>query len=670
MSDTDDNSMTTPLFTPEFLERHEAELREALPSLYDDEGAREIVAEVLIPHFREKINEIIAANDAGSSMKAQVNGMCEAIDSMLIENKELLDVDGLFAPCMQIINGVRKSVRDQLLMEGEYFKNVENVRADLEAFAKAAGVTIKNLNTGPDHVSKRALCANNELVRFAQYLIKADVGLGLVKAKGKEVLSFLKKKCGFEEEVRLMDKDYFNIKNITYDLNAFALASNRTLDELSLGICSTVEAVCANGEKVKWPTYLRRAGVAFDLAEGKKWINSLSVKALEILKGKVGIEVKLFSPQDAVYFSRREKVLEDLQKFADLAEVPIEQLTTSNINNISITCANGESVIGERYLLRASVALGFTYKDTGGKLIRKKGPALVALKKLVGIEIEEYPEMDSVYFINVSNVLNDLTLFAEGAGVSIEELNSSNASKIIIICSNGEEVLWTRYLRRAAKALGLVSSLDDADGKYLESLVILQKIVGFKITQYPAMDSVYFLNTENIRHDLMAFALAAGISVGKANTTSIAFSCLAVCKNGESVTWAQYTSRAGVSLGLAKNSAGSNSIRSDTIEKLKKMIGIELEKYPEMDAKYFSDISNIRNDLKSYSLAVDRPIADFVSSGRNMESHVAKCSNGEHVKWNTYLKRASVGLGLASNTKLAISKRGETLALLKKLSTQ
>ena len=568
--------MTTPLFTPEFLDRHEAKLREALPSLYVNEGEREIVSAVLIPHFREKINEIIAANDAGSSMKAQVNGMCEAIDSMLIANKELLDVDGLFAPCMQIINGVRKSVRDQLLMEGEYFRNVENVRADLEAFAAARSISIEEHNMGHKCRLVEALCSNGEVVIFRTYLKRAAIGLGLATNSGeanskyKETLALLKNTSGIGTVTyKKMGAEYFNSKeNIYHDLNAFAQAGGKFIKVLTTGpkYCY-VEALCVNSEKVRFETYLKRAAVGLGLTENYTEAGSKQKEALVLLKSMSGVEVVSYEFMDEAYFKNKENIRVDLGAFAKAAFKSIEGLSTSYPRE-EVVCANGEKVMYVTYLRRAAIALGLATNNRNAQ--SQISGTLLLLKGIIAVEVVSYEKMDWAYFGNKKNIKVDLNLFAQEADTSIEKLNTgAKYSLVEVLCTNSEKVRFEAYLRRAAVGLGLAKNYNEAGSKQKETLAMLKGMIG--VNTYGKMDESYFSNANNVKADLESFAKAASMSVEELNTGPKFASKEATCVNGEVVRFNTYILRAAVGLGFAADSKEAAYKPAATLALLKQL---------------------------------------------------------------------------------------------------
>jgi len=105
----------------DIVSRYEAELLAALPSLYPNEGERSIVEEVLIPQFRLKLGEVFDGFMAshkyteGQTIKSKdIPELCKDIDQMLRQNRELLDIKGVFAPAYAIIAQHRKHIAEEL----------------------------------------------------------------------------------------------------------------------------------------------------------------------------------------------------------------------------------------------------------------------------------------------------------------------------------------------------------------------------------------------------------------------------------------------------------------------------------------------------------------------------------------------------------------------------
>ena len=174
-----------------------------------------------------------------------------------------------------------------------------------------------------------------------------------------------------ETKVQKMTSEYFhNPDYIKMDLQAFATKAGVLVKDLNTNNLIKNEVTCSNGELVKGFTYLRRAKTA-DFGETYS-------EALTNLKKLIEIETEKYIEMNIEYFTEK-NVRNDLQAFADKADVSIKDLHTGNLTKNEVICSNGELVKGQTYLKRAKKA-GFGTKST---------EALNNLKKLIGIEVEE-----------------------------------------------------------------------------------------------------------------------------------------------------------------------------------------------------------------------------------------------------------------------------------------
>ena len=103
------------------IEAYEAEVLADLEELYPDEAEREIVLTILIPHFREQLRGVFDQFREDKSLKelepvhpSDVDELCKAVDTMLMENRALLDLDGLFKSLMDKIQSVREEIGKEL----------------------------------------------------------------------------------------------------------------------------------------------------------------------------------------------------------------------------------------------------------------------------------------------------------------------------------------------------------------------------------------------------------------------------------------------------------------------------------------------------------------------------------------------------------------------------
>jgi hypothetical protein len=276
---------------------------------------------------------------------------------------------------------------------------------------------------------------------------------------------------------------------------------------------------------------------------------------------------------------------------------------------------------------------------------------------------KEYPKMDREYF-SEENVRQDLDAYCAKAGLTdVSELSTSDKfTGLEVVCSNGETVMFQTYLSRASVVLS------DKKLTLAQALDTLKKIYGLKIEvrevtkeEYPKMDREYF-SEENVRRDLEAYCGKAGLNDVSELSKSDKFTGLeVVCSNGEPVKFNAYLSRASVVLSDKKLTL------AQALDALKKIYGLKIdvrevkkEEYPMMDREYFSE-ENVRRDLEAYcGKAGLNDVSELRKSDKFTGLEVV-CSNGEPVKFNAYLSRASVVL---SDKKLTLA---QSLDALKKI---
>jgi hypothetical protein len=277
-----------------------------------------------------------------------------------------------------------------------------------------------------------------------------------------------------------------------------------------------------------------------------------------------------FREMGEAYFRHQSNIDADLEKFAaKLGEgKKVEDLSVNNMRQLRVKCANGEFVGGDEYLRRAGEFLRLATEDQPNKLL--------VLNTLRGIELEEYPDMDAIYFAkkNKAKVKKDLENFAAKLGEEkgIEDLNTGNMKTEDAECSNGETVMGETYLRRAACALGLAADFRKAGSKTKDALDALKKLVGFEVKVFDKMNKKYFDNVDKIRADLHAYALKHG--QGKDIQDLIVrdiFSIKVECSNGEEVSGQSYIRRAGVALGFGANQRESIKRAGDIVDELKRL---------------------------------------------------------------------------------------------------
>lgn len=165
-------------------------------------------------------------------------------------------------------------------------------------------------------------------------------------------------------------------------------------------------------------------------------------------------------------------------------------------------------------------------------------------RKKEKIDIKEYRKnifkMDKMYFEDAKRVKADVVEYARIAGLS-SPLQLSTKFNGQIKCSNGEEVRFYTYLRRAGKVL--IGHNDKNISLHLSEIRDeLLKIAGYNIE----MNKAYFENAQKVKADLMKFSNAAGYS--QLVKLSVNFKGEIKCSNGEEVRFHTYLYRAGKAL--------------------------------------------------------------------------------------------------------------------------
>ncbi len=352
-----------------------------------------------------------------------------------------------------------------------------------------------------------------------------------------------------------MDREYFTKANVKKDLDAYCKeAKLAEISKLNTNF-KKLNALCVNGEVVRYITYLSRASNA--LSGGKYTIG----QALDELKRIYGLRIEVRQKgviqMDKKYFTK-ENVKYDLDAYCKEMGVSDVSKLHANLQKLKAVCINGEIVRFKTYLMRASRNLG------NGELTPRQ--ALDVLKRIYGLEIKVkqkvHLKMDKVYFTE-ENVKRDLEAYCRVARVSDVSKLTTNFLKIEALCGNGEILKFMTYLDRVSRYLN--------DGKltYRQALDVLKRIYGFKIEEekeYPKMDRAYFTE-ENVKKDLMAYCKAAGLSdVSKLSINHKLSGIESVCCKGEIVKLQTYLLRASKALSDGKFTVGQ------ALDELKKMI--------------------------------------------------------------------------------------------------
>ncbi|MDD3896780.1 MAG: hypothetical protein PHU04_02990 [Candidatus Peribacteraceae bacterium] len=375
---------------------------------------------------------------------------------------------------------------------------------------------------------------------------------------------------------------------------------------------------------------------------------------------------------DTAYFCNADTVRKDLEAFAQSMGLDsVDQLSMHRIEYSAVLC-NGETCNWQRYLNTAARALGVQKKTPEGSYRLK--PVLIMLKKIAQLDVQEFPVMDNTYFNDKEKVSSDLLQFTIALGEQSPDDLTASKGNIGALCSNGETVKWTTYLRRASSALGLIQR--NGKGKYRgnlqKALEHLKRSIGLEITVHSPMNIQYFENTQTLQLDLSAYAIAAGVEGIVDLNSGKAFQAHATCCNGETLQLSRYVIRAGRILGLADSYDDARTKFREILDHLKRSAGVKIIQamanrhlhdpsamvvYSPMDTAYFSNIPQFRTDLLAFAFAMGcKSIAELSGSSRVSQT-TAFCVNGEEVSWEAYLHRASRALD--------IPKRGRLVAIKK-----
>ncbi len=551
-----------------------------------------------------------------------------------------------------------------------YYKDSMKIRADLEAFAKVSGKNVLELST-TDYPNE-AICSNGKSVKFQLYISRARVALCLANniteahSKGSDTVKSLKKLAGFYERDELYYKDPVKVKA---DLEAFAQVCGKSVFALNTSD-DGVEAICSNGESVKFGTYVKNAGVPLGLANNYIEAKTKMAGTLTTLKRLAGVDVidlKEHDKRDELYYKDPVKVKADLESFAKACGKNILELNASD-HATEIICANGKSMKFLSYIKNAGVAHGLAINTSDPRA--KSVETLNILKRLAGMEIEEYIKRDDSYYNDTKTVKADMEAFGKVCGKSVFELNSSDYVAEVI-CLNGEKVRLRRYLINAGVALGIAKDSTDAQSKIVEILIALKKLSGLDIKGYKEYDErneLYYKDPVKVKADMEAFAQVCGKSAVTLCTGDQDASVEAICSNGERVKFRTYIRNAAVAMSLVEKYIDVDSKKAETLKILKNLAGLDVKGYKEYDKRdelYYKDPVKVKADLESFAKVCRKNFLELNASDDGIE---AICANGESVKFKTYICNAGVVLGLAGDTIDARVKKVQILKVLKKFA--
>lgn len=100
-----------------------------------------------------------------------------------------------------------------------------------------------------------------------------------------------------------------------------------------------------------------------------------------------------------------------------------------------------------------------------------------ALRKLIQLSAIEIPlriEMDQTYFRSKRYVLSDLTLYAQGGGVSITNLKPNPHAAVEATCFKSDVIKFQSYIKRAQVALGFSKPTEALD--FLKKVALSEQV--------------------------------------------------------------------------------------------------------------------------------------------------------------------------------------------------
>ncbi len=477
------------------------------------------------------------------------------VPKVTIQNNDLYVIDS------DIL--VENIAKIQVPRDKSYYENPEYVKADLEAFAKAAGKTSIALSTGD--AEAETICSNGESVTFRTYISNACVALGLAndstdaKSKVVDTLKYLKKLAGMDVKDDRDEVYYKDPVKVKADLEAFAKACNKSVVELCTNDANT-RTICSNGESVRFDTYITNACVALGIGEDSIDSKSRVLDALKYLKKLAGFDVKEYDDRDEIYYKDPVKVKADLEAFAKACGKNIFELSTKAAAT-EVVCSNGESVKFATYINNGGVALNLA--KNAKDAMNKAAEILYALKKLAGVKYR-----DEIYYKDPVKVKADLETFAKAWGKNVTLLRMG-CTNVEVICANGESVKFRTYICNACVALGITTDSDPANPILADTLKNLKKLAGFDVKEYDERDEAYYKDPVKVNADLEAFAKACGKSVLLLSTMDIGSD--AICANGETVKFGRYITNAGVALGIANDAYEAQMNQKSILQLLKEI---------------------------------------------------------------------------------------------------
>lgn len=396
------------------------------------------------------------------------------------DGERQLGVDGV----MEGIIKVEDVGRIVIPRDRAYYENPKNVRADLEAFAKMAGLK-SPLELTPKHALVRAICSNGETIGWNSYWSLAGVRLGFAETTSDaptlnagvwKIMQKLFETAGFEsqEYIRRDRKYYEDKEKVKKDLAAFAKAAGLDSPLKLTTYFNRDKAVCTNGDEIEWQAYWRGWTIQMGIV-GEDPSKQGSANVAKLLA--YTFELKEKTPRNKEYYSNIEYIKKDLQAYASAAGVSDPAKLKTSHNPIRVKCSNGEEDVSwGTHWKTAAVYFGFT--ESSQKTTGVFSKTLNKLLSIAGYEVKEFAPRDKAYYENRMNVRADLIAFAAAAGIA-NPADISTSPRVSVVCANGEMVYWESYYKNAAVKLGIARICNEAGAKSSEAVKLLVKKARF-----------------------------------------------------------------------------------------------------------------------------------------------------------------------------------------------
>ncbi|MEK7523619.1 MAG: DEAD/DEAH box helicase family protein [Patescibacteria group bacterium] len=455
-------------------------------------------------------------------------------------------------------------------MDHEYFKKIdENVKPDLAAFARAAGVGGARSLTG-SHLSWSATCMNGETITFETYVARWAAAMQMAKdttSARENICDFVYKLLHFAGcTVKKMDAQYYEDTegNVKPDMRRFAgEAGLESPAELTTTHFSE-KITCESGKYLSLQAYVIKCALKTKRAKTHEEAKGNQGRLLRELLQRCGYAVKekaeVKIEMDAAYFKNIQgNVIPDMQGFANAAGVKSPaDLTTTDIQKKS-RCQNGEIPNLETYICRWAVSLG--HAKNNDDVHSKISKMLDQLLRYCGYAIAEkieFEEMDEAYFKNMKGTVEpDVAGFVAAAGVSsAADLAGVQHRSVRSRCKNGESPMWQTYVARWAKALKHVKNAKDALKEFDKISCKFLRYCGYEVEEkeeFLKMDKEYFMKVrQNLMPDVAGFLAAAGVMSVADLRGRRHFDVESRCSNGEIISLKRFICRWSVATGRVK----------------------------------------------------------------------------------------------------------------------